>query len=321
MRASGARLFFPSITFPSGMPEPESIDPPPATRAGFVAVAGRPNAGKSTLLNRLVGERLSIVSAKAQSTRQRVVGIYADATTQVIILDTPGLLTPRDQLHSAMRANALAALREADVAVHLIDANSPSPESLAEAAALERPLTIPVIRVVNKIDTIAAAQRDALAAQWPDAVFISATTGEGVDALLATLRAAVPPGPFLYPADELSTHPVRFFCAELIRETVLEQLEEEVPHALACAIEEFREGKDPVYIRAVLYVERESQKRIVIGSGGTRIREIGRVARTKIEPLIGGRCFLDLWVKVQPNWRRDPRALARFGYVDPASTR
>jgi GTPase len=303
-------------------PDPIAESPTiPATRAGFVAVAGRPNAGKSTLLNRLVGERLSIVSAKAQSTRQRVVGIYADHNTQIVILDTPGLLTPRDQLHSAMRANAVAALREADVAVHLIDAMSPSPESLEDAAALDRSLTIPVIRVFNKSDAISAGQQDALRTQWPDACLISATTGDGIDTLLARLKDAMPPSPFLYPADELSTHPVRFFCAELIRETVLEQLDEEVPHALACTIEEFREGADPVYIRAVLYVERESQKRIVIGGGGTRIREIGRVARTKIEPLIGGRAYLDLWVKVQPNWRRDPRALSRFGYVDPASSR
>jgi GTPase len=301
---------------------PTTAAPTPlGTRAGFVAVAGRPNAGKSTLLNRLVGERLSIVSAKAQSTRQRVVGIYADNETQIVILDTPGLLTPKDQLHTAMRANAVAALREADVAVHLVDAISPSAESLIEAADLDRPLTIPVVRVFNKSDLISAGQRAAIRERFPDAVLISATTGDGVPELLDRLKGAMPLSPFLYPADELSTHPVRFFCAELVRETALEQLDEEVPHALACAIEEFREGTDPVYIRAVLYVERESQKRIVIGAAGARIREIGRAARTKIEPLIGGRCFLDLWVKVLPNWRRDPRALSRFGYVDPATSR
>lgn len=294
---------------------------PRASRAGFVAVAGRPNAGKSTLLNRLVGERLAIVSAKAQSTRQRVVGIYADATTQLVILDTPGLLAPRDQLHGAMRANAVAAIRDADVVVHLVDATAPSRETLEEAAALETPLAKPIHRVYNKVDLLGDGAREALAADHPEASLVSAATGDGVEALIARLRAAVPEGPFLYPADELSTHPLRFFCAEMIRETALEQLDEELPHALACTIEEFREGDEPVYIRAVLYVERESQKRIVIGAGGARIREIGRVARTKIEPLIGARSYLDLWVKVQPNWRRDPRALARFGYVDPASSR
>ncbi|MCU0649293.1 MAG: GTPase Era [Gemmatimonadaceae bacterium] len=294
---------------------------PIASRAGFVAVAGRPNAGKSTLLNRLVGERLSIVSAKAQSTRQRVVGIYADEHTQLVILDTPGLLTPRDTLHTQMRANAVAALRDADVIVHLIDATEPSLETLAHAAALDVPPSAPVVRVYNKSDQLSAAQRESVLERAPGARLVSAVTGEGIDELLQTLRTAVPEGPFLYPADELSTHPLRFFCAELVRETALEQLDEEVPHALACAIEEFREQATPVYIRAVLYVERESQKRIVIGAGGTRIREIGRAAREKIEPLVGAKVFLDLWVKVQPNWRRDARALARFGYVDPAAGR
>jgi GTP-binding protein Era len=180
---------------------------------------------------------------------------------------------------------------------------------------------VPVLTVYNKGDQLSEAAREDLVRRAPNARIVSALSGEGIDDLIEALRAALPIGPFLYPPDELSTHPLRFFCAELVRETVLEQLDEEVPHALACTIEEFREGATPVYIRAVLYVERESQKRIVIGASGTRIREIGRVAREKIEPLVGNRVYLDLWVKVQANWRRDPRALARFGYVDPSTKR
>jgi GTP-binding protein Era len=304
-------------------PDPPSVPDhhPTPTRAGFVAVAGRPNAGKSTLLNRLVGEHLAIVSAKAQSTRQRVVGIVADAHTQLVILDTPGLLAPRDALHQAMRHSAAQALRDADGIVHLFDATGPLPDALEVEAGLSAPPRVPVLLVANKVDRLGAAERDALQQQRPGVRFISAASGEGVDALLAELRQALPVGPFLFPPDELSTHPLRFFCAELVREAALEQLEEEIPHALACTIEEFREGARPVYIRAVLHVERESQKRIVIGAGGARIREIGRAARERIEPLVGERVFLDLWVKVQANWRRDPRALARFGLVDPVTTR
>jgi GTP-binding protein Era len=139
-------------------------------------------------------------------------------------------------------------------------------------------------------------------------------TGEGVDELLAELAVALPEGPFLYPEDEISTAPVRFFVAELVRETALEQLDEEVPYSLACEVEEFREGQTPLYIRTVLYVERESQKRILIGAGGQRIRDIGRVARGKVEKFVGTSVYLDLWVKVLPNWRKSDHALRRFGY-------
>ena len=143
---------------------------------------------------------------------------------------------------------------------------------------------------------------------------MSALTGEGVDELLDELETALPEGPFLYPEDEISTAPVRFFVAELVRETALEQLDEELPYSVACEVEEFREGQTPLYIRTVLYVERESQKRILIGAGGQRIREIGRIARRKIEQFVGTNVYLDLWVKVLPNWRKSDRALRRFGY-------
>jgi GTP-binding protein Era len=186
--------------------------------------------------------------------------------------------------------------------------------ALTEAADLQAPPRAPVITVLNKVDAIRPVERLELQETLPEARFVSALTGEGVDALLAQLEAALPEGPFLYPADEISTAPVRFFVAELVRETALEQLDEELPYSVACEVEEFREGQTPLYIRTVLYVERESQKRILIGANGQRIREIGRIARSKVEQFVGTKVYLDLWVKVLPNWRKSDRALRRFGY-------
>jgi len=284
------------------------------SRAGIVTVVGKPNAGKSTLLNRIVGEKLAIVSEKPQSTRDRIVGIRTTDDVQMVVLDTPGLLNPRYELHRAMRTTALRALADADVIVYLADATARAPVSLVEAAELESPPRAPVVTVLNKVDAIRPAERLELEQALPEARFVSALTGEGVDELLAALEAALPEGPFLYPEDEISTAPVRFFVAELVRETALEQLDEELPYSVACEVEEFREGQTPLYIRTVLYVERESQKRILIGAGGQRIREIGRIARRKIEQFVGTNVYLDLWVKVLPNWRKSDRALRRFGY-------
>jgi GTPase len=284
------------------------------TRAGIVTVVGKPNAGKSTLLNRIVGEKLAIVSDKPQSTRDRVVGIRTTADVQMVVLDTPGLLNPRYELHRAMRTTALRALTDADVIVYLADAMERVPPPLVEAADLTAPPRAPVVTVLNKVDALRPVERDELREALPEVRFVSALTGEGVDALLDELGKALPEGPFLYPEDEISTASVRFFVAELVRETALEQLDEEVPYSLACVVEEFREGQAPVYIRTVLYVERESQKRILIGSGGQRIRDIGRAARAKIEQLVGSAVYLDLWVKVLPNWRKSDSALRRFGY-------
>jgi GTP-binding protein Era len=286
------------------------------TRAGIVTVVGKPNAGKSTLLNRVVGTKLSIVSEKPQSTRDRVVGIRTDSDVQMIVLDTPGLLNPRYALQQAMRATALRALEQADAVLYLIDAAADGDEitPLHEAAGLRQPPHAPVVVALNKSDLLTPAARETLGARVPDAHLISATTGEGVDRLFATLGAKLPESPFLYPEDEISTQTVRFFVAELIRETALEQLDDEVPYSVACEIEEYRETQSPIYIRAVVYVERESQKRILIGTGGQRIRAIGSAARTKIEAFVGARAFLDLWVKVLPNWRRNAQALQRLGY-------
>jgi GTPase len=289
------------------------------TRAGIVTVVGKPNAGKSTLLNRVVGTKLSIVSEKPQSTRDRIVGIRTEADVQMVLLDTPGLLNPRYALQQAMRATAVKALEEADAVLYLVDATTANQDlvPLHEAASLRQPLRAPVVLALNKVDLLAPEARDAVRSRALDTHLISAATGEGVDELFTALGHMLPESPFLYPEDEISTQTVRFFVAELIRETALEQLDEEVPYSIACEVEEFRETQSPIYIRAVVYVERESQKRIFIGAGGQRIRSVGTAARAKIEAFVGAKVFLDLWVKVLPNWRRNAHALQRLGYRVP----
>ena len=285
-------------------------------RSGFIAVVGRPNVGKSTLLNRLVGQKLAITSPRAQSTRERVTGILTTDDTQMVFVDTPGLLEPTVALQRAMRAAAIEALQDADVILYLIDAGDPRPRPLAELAHPSSPRA-PVLIARTKADLLSDADRERLAPATPGEILISAVTGEGIDDPKSRLRELLPEGEFLYPDDDVSTQHLRFFVAELVRETTLEQLNEEVPHAIACQVEEFREDRNPVYIRAVLYVERDSQKRIVIGHEGKRIREIGRAARLKVEELLSSPVYLDLWVKVLPNWRRDHAALRRLGYKLP----
>jgi GTP-binding protein Era len=277
------------------------------TRCGTIVLAGRPNVGKSTLLNALVGEHLAIVSPKPQSTRLPVIGLLTRDETQYIFTDSPGLLEPEYQLHEVMRAAALRAIDDAEVIAYLHPlAEYPAPP-LAKVARLDRQPRAAVVTVYTKADLSALSP--------PDALVVSALTGAGIDTLLAALRDRLPESPFHYDPDELATQPMRFFAAEFIREAAFEQLHEELPYSIACEIDEFREGAEPVYIRAVLYVERESQKGIVIGEGGRTIKALGAAARAKIEVLLGQRVFLDLHVKVLPKWRRDAPSLKRLGYA------
>ena len=281
-------------------------------KAGIVTVAGKPNVGKSTLLNRIVGEKLSITSTKPQSTRDRVVGIRTTDQSQMVILDTPGLLNPRYALQEAMRAAALRALEDADVIVYVADAAEGTPLPLTEAAGLERAPKAAIITALNKSDTLSRSARENFLAR--DILLVSALTGEGIEELIARVEQLLPESPFLYPEDEISTQPVRFFVGELVRETVLEQLHDEVPYSVAVQVEEYREDRSPLYIRAVIYVERDSQKAIVIGTKGAQIRRIGESARAKIEAFVGTQIYLDLWVKVLANWRKKAGSLSRFGY-------
>jgi GTP-binding protein Era len=232
----------------------------------------------------------------------------------MVVFDTPGLLEPKYALQEAMRSTSLVALADADVIAYIVDSTTQEVKSLVEAAGLSSPPSAPVLLVLNKIDLLSRDRVRALRNEFPDAVLVSATNGDGIDDLIAKLESKLPESPYLYPEDEISTQSVRFFVAELVRETVLEQLHDEIPYSVACGVEEFREDGSPVYIRTVIYVERASQKRIVIGANGMRIREVGRAARKKIESFLGQTVYLDLWVKVEPNWRRSTSALQRFGY-------
>jgi len=278
-------------------------------RAGIVAVVGVPNVGKSTLLNRVIGQKLSITSPKPQSTRASVFGIRTEGDTQIVFVDTPGLLEPAYELQRAMRAAAIRALKDADVIVYLVAATEGEPAELPVATKSPRLL------VFNKIDLLDKTRLEELKEKYPDAFFVSAADGRGVAGLVTEIEKRIPESPFLYPEDEISTQSMRFFVSELIRETALEQLHNEVPYSVAAEVEEFREERRPVYIRATIFVERDSQKGILIGHKGARIREIGKSAREKIERLVGADVFLDLHVKVLPNWRRDADSLRRFGFT------
>ena len=282
------------------------------TRCGTIVLAGRPNVGKSTLLNALVGEHLAIVSPKPQSTRLPVVGLLSKDDTQFIFTDSPGLLEPEYKLHEAMRSAALRAIDDAEVIAYLHPLTEYPAPPLERVAGLERSPRAPIITVYTKADLVPPSNRPTVR---PSEVFVSAQTGEGIDAFLTSMAARLPDSPFHYDAEELATQPMRFFAAEFIREAAFEQLHEELPYSIACEIDEFREGAEPVYIRAMLYVERDSQKGIVIGEGGRTIKALGAAARAKIEALLGQRVFLDLHVKVLPKWRRDEPALKRLGYA------
>jgi GTPase len=282
------------------------------TRCGTIVLAGRPNVGKSTLLNALVGEHLAIVSPKPQSTRLPVVGLLTRDDAQYIFTDSPGLLEPEYKLHEAMRAAALRAIEDAEVIAYLHPLHEYPAPSLATVARLEKPPRAPIVTVYTKSDVVPPSDRPTVR---PSDAVLSALTGEGLNGLLATLRHRLPEGPFHYDPEELATQPLRFFAAEFIREAAFEQLHEELPYSVAAEIDEFREAAEPVYIRAVLYVERESQKGIVIGEGGRTIKALGAAARVKIEALLGQRVYLDLHVKVLPKWRRDAPSLKRLGYA------
>jgi len=292
-------------------------------RAGFVAIVGLPNVGKSTLLNAFLGERLAAVTPRAQTTQRRLLGIYSDEAAQAVFIDTPGLMEPRYTLHRSMREEALSALDDADLVLGVADAGFEP--SLDWAARFPGSAGVPRVLCLNKIDRISPSGLEELRARfagsaWDAVCGTCATTGEGVPEVLRSLSARLPESPPLYPVDELSDAPVRHFVAEMIRETCLEELEDEVPYAVAIRIEEFRDrkGGKPTYIEALIHVEKESQKGIVVGAGGRTIRKLGTRSRRKIERFLGRRVYLRLRVKVLPNWRKKTHHLRVLGFRVPA---
>jgi GTPase len=301
-----------------------SEESPAQTRAGHVALVGRPNVGKSTLLNALIREKLSIVTSKAQTTRESVTGILTTDHAQAIFVDTPGLLEPKYALQRAMHGTALEVLKDADLVLLLLDGGRPAELPSEEVLAELRRKTDSIIVLINKIDVAESSAVEALRS-WSlrelgiEPCTVSAETSEGVDELRSQILERLPPNPFFYPEDELATQPVRFFVAELIRETIFELYDQEVPYATIARVEEFRENEAPVHIRATVYVERESQKPIVIGRGGAGIRELGSRSRAKIETFLGESVYLELWVKTLPNWRSKTDTLRYLGYRLPSS--
>jgi GTPase len=299
----------------------------PVFRSGFACLVGRPNVGKSTLTNALVGAKVAITSKRPQTTRHTIRGIVHRNDFQIVLVDTPGLHRPRTLLGQRLNDLVKSTYSEVDVigwCVPADEAIGPGDRWIFEQIRSVAPNTTLVV-VVTKIDKVSkgkvAEQLTAVSQLVGDAaadiVPVSATTGEQVDVLIDVLASKLPPGPAFYPDGELTDEPEEVLMAELIREAALEGVRDELPHSLAVVIDEVspREGRDDLIdVYAILYVERESQKGIVIGKGGARLREVGTASRTQIEKLLGTKVFLDLRVKIAKNWQRDPKQLGRLGF-------
>lgn len=298
-------------------------------RSGFVCLVGRPNTGKSTLTNAMVGQKVAITSNRPQTTRHTIRGIVHREAFQIVLVDTPGLHRPRTLLGQRLNELVKDTYSEVDVIVLCIPADEaigPGDRWIIEQIRAVAPRTT-LVAVVTKIDKVA---KDEVAAQLlavseltggaAEIVPVSATTGEQVGVLVDVLAAQLPPGPAFYPDGELTDEPEEVLMAELIREAALEGVRDELPHSLAVVIDEVEERPnrpedDPLIdVHAILYVERDSQKGIVIGKGGARLREVGTAARTQIEKLLGTKVYLDLRVKIAKNWQRDPKQLGRLGF-------
>jgi GTPase len=291
--------------------------------SGYVAVVGRPNVGKSTLMNRILGEKIAIVSPKPQTTRLQQLGIYTTDDTQAIFVDTPGIHQARHKLGEFMVHVAIDALRDADVILFVLDLSQPPNEEDQRVAELvkEAQSSAGVILALNKIDKLSpemiAPRVEAYRALVPDADWatLSASLGKGVDDVLKRVIASLPAGPQFFPEDQLSNTALRDIVAEIVREKILLNTEQEVPHSVAVEVQEFKErSADMTYIGANIYVERDSQKGILIGKGGAMLKKISSEARVDIETLLGTKAYLELWVKVLKNWRHDEDLLRRLGY-------
>jgi len=289
-------------------------------RAGFVSIIGKPNVGKSTLMNALVGERLSIVTSKAQTTRHRILGILNGEDFQLIYSDTPGIIQPKYELHNAMMSFVYSSLEDADVVLFVTDIYEKHDEEPV-VERLRKMVDTPIILLVNKIDQADQAEVEAKLAYWkeqlPNAAEvlpISALNHFGTDGVLALVLERLPIHPEYYPKDELTDKPERFFAAEMVREKIFKLYKKEIPYSCEVVIEEFKEEETIIRIRGVIYVERNSQKGIVIGQGGEALKKVGTWAREEMEKFFQKKVFLELFVKVNENWRTDPKALSRFGY-------
>ena len=292
-------------------------------KSGFVAVIGRPNVGKSTLINKIIGQKIAITSDKPQTTRSRIQCILTQDDAQIIFLDTPGIHKPKFKLGEYMLKAAEGTLKEVDAIFFVIDATEKF--GGGEKYILERlsATTKPVILVVNKVDLLAHEKLLPIIAEYSTrrdfaaVVPISAVDGTNVDALISEAKKFLPEGVQYYPADMVTDQPERLIIAELIREKILHATQDEIPHSIAVDLDEFTERDNgTIFIRATIYVERDSQRGILIGKGGAMLKRIGAAARPEIEMLLGTKTFLDLWVKVKRDWRNSVGALQSFGLKD-----
>ncbi|PQP80559.1 GTPase Era [Paenibacillus sp. PCH8] len=290
-------------------------------KSGFVAIIGRPNVGKSTLMNQVIGQKIAIMSDKPQTTRNKIHGVYTSDNQQIVFLDTPGIHKRQSKLGDYMNQTALNTLSEVEAALFLIDASEGMGGGDRYIAEQLKNIRTPVILVMNKIDKIEPEALLPLIEEYrklhdfAEIVPVSAKHGSNVSTLLEQLGKYLPEGPQYYPDDQITDHPEQFVCAELIREKILQMTREEVPHSIAVTIEDMKvQDNGVVYISAVIFVERDSQKGIIIGKQGALLKEVGKRARHDIQNLLGSKIFMDLWVKVKKDWRNQDRVLRDLGF-------
>jgi len=292
-------------------------------KSGFVTIVGRPNVGKSTMLNRLLGQKVAIVSNKPQTTRNKITGVYSTELGQIIFLDTPGIHKPKSKLGKIMNSVALNTLAEVDLILYLIDVTAEFGAGEEFILNQLNEVKTPVFLILNKIDLVHPDQLLPLIDQYKERfnfaeiIPISALQGNNVDHLLEVVFRYLPNGPIYYPANQISDQPEKNIIAELVREKVLELTEEEIPHSIAVMVEDFEKRENNlIYVRVIIFTERESQKPIIIGKNGSLLKEVGKRARYEIENLLGTKIYLDLWVKVKKDWRNNDIMLKNFGFSE-----
>lgn len=293
-------------------------------RSGFVSIIGRPNAGKSTFINKVLGQKISIISSKPQTTRNIIQGVYTSDESQIIFIDTPGIHKPKHELGNVMNKESFSTLRDCDLIMYLIDGSLDfgTGDNFVKSELFK--VKTPKILVVNKIDLIKDKNKlmeNVLKftsdVEFDEVFYISSLNGDNIDLLLKAITNKLPLGPMYYPKDQISDHPEQFIISEIIREKILLKTNEEVPHSVAVEVNEMKpleENPNLLNIRATIYVERASQKKIIIGSNGAMIKSIGTLARKDIVMLLGQKIYLELWVKVEEDWRNKKNVLRRMGY-------
>lgn len=291
-------------------------------KSGFISIIGRPNVGKSTLLNGILGEKIAIATSKPQTTRNTIRGIYTTGDCQMVFIDTPGIHKPKTKLGNFMTDSALNTFKEVDLVLFLVDdslSQGPGDKYIVE---MLKNINTPKFLVINKMDKINPEDYEKIYNEYEqtgifDEIFpVSALEQKNIDILLESIEKFMPEGPQYFPSDMITDHPERFIVSEILREKVLMFLEDEVPHGVAIEIESFQEEERVTRISAVVYCEKKSHKGIIIGQGGRKLKGIGKSAREEIEALLGNKVFLQLWVKVKENWRNSNFALSNFGYKD-----